>query len=417
MLDNGLKVILWEDHSSPLVIFEVWYRVGAMDEPGGKSGLSHLLEHMMFKGTEAYGPKVFSRTVSRNGGVDNAFTSRDTTSYFSILPSDRAHIAIEFEADRMRGLRLDEKEVLAERDVVMEERRMRYEDDPQNALFELVSAASYRIHPYRRPVIGWMEDLAAITRQDLAAHYKAYYSPDNAFIVAVGDFISGEMLGKIQDAFGKLEPSARPASQARSEPAQLGERKVVLKKEANVPYVLAAYHVPSLPHKDAYALDVLATVLSGGKSSRLYQSLVQKQRLAQSADAGYYALSRQPYLFFLDAAAAQGKNIKKVEEALFAEVARISKEPPGARELQKAKNSLEAGFIMGMDSIYLKAKTIGNYEILGGDSGGWRLLDAYIDGMRSVTAEDVSRVAGEYLTEDNRTIGILHPLPPKEPSQ
>ncbi|MCK4911866.1 MAG: insulinase family protein [Thermodesulfovibrionales bacterium] len=409
-LDNGLKVLLAEDHSSPLVIFQIWYRVGARDEISGRSGISHLLEHMMFKGTKRHGTKVLSRTVNRNGGMDNAFTSKDSTAYFQILPSDRLEISLKFEPDRMKNLLIKEEDVLAERLVVMEERRLRYVDNPQNALFELVSATAFTSHPYRRPIIGWMEDLRSIEREDLLAHYRAYYSPDNAVVVVVGDFNSGDLLKEIKKKFGKLKPLPRPRSHVSAEPGQKGQRRVMLKRtETRLPYVIAAYHVPGFPHEDSYALEALAELLSGGKSSRLYRALVREKRLALSAYAEYAGMYKDPYLFFLGATASakasDNSGAEALEQSLYEEVERIASKPPGERELQKVKNSLEADYIMGLDSLYMQAMTIGMSEML----GDWRLRDQYVQRIRAVSAEDVSRVAKKYLTQDNRTVGVLTP--------
>jgi zinc protease len=406
-LKNGLKVLLAEDHSTPLVIFQVWYRIGARDEASGSTGISHLLEHMMFKGTKKHGSKVLSKTVRKNGGVDNAFTSKDSTAYYQILPSDRVGISLEFESDRMKNLLLKETDALAERDVVIEERRLRYEDNPQNSLFELVSATAFTSHPYGRPIIGWMDDLKHIEKDGLQEHYRAYYSPDNAVIVAIGDFDSRAMLKDIKKKFGKLSPLPRPRARISAEPEQKGERRVTLKRsEARLPYVLAAYHVPAFPHEDSYALDVLAEILSGGKSSRLYRDIVRDKRLALSVYAEYAGMYKDPYLFFLGGTATGGTDPADLESTLYKEVARISDTPPTDRELQKVKNSLESGFIMGLDSLYRQAMTIGMNEML----GSWRLKDQYIERIREVTPEDVSRVAKRYLTEDNRTVGILLPL-------
>ena len=278
-LDNGLKVLIIEDHKAPLAIFQIWYRVGSRNEPIGKSGLSHLLEHMMFKGTPKSGSKEFSRIVQKNGGVDNGFTTKDYTMYYQSLASDRIAISIELEADRMKNLIIDPKEVLAERSVVMEERRMRYDDDPQNSLHEEVMAAAYKSHPYHWPVIGWMSDIASIERNDLYNHYMAYYSPDNAVIVVSGDIKADEIIQKIKAAFGKIpaDPDRRPVTSREDE--QKGERRVSLKREAELPYVIGAYHTPSFPDKDSYALEVLGTVLSGGKSSRVYKAIVHEKNL------------------------------------------------------------------------------------------------------------------------------------------
>lgn len=405
-LDNGLKVLVVEDHKAPLAIFQIWYRVGSRNEPIGKSGLSHLLEHMMFKGTPKSGSKEFSKIVQKNGGVDNGFTTKDYTMYYQSLASDRIAISIELEADRMKNLIIDPKEVLAERSVVMEERRMRYDDDPQNSLHEEVMAAAYKSHPYHWPVIGWMSDIASIERTDLYNHYMAYYSPDNAVIIVSGDIKADEIIQKIKAAFGKIPavPDRRPVTSREDE--QKGERRVSLKREAELPYVIGAYHTPSFPDKDSYALEVLGTVLSGGKSSRVYKAIVHEKKLALSAYADYSGLSKDPYLFMFGATAAPGKDIRDVENSLYEEIEKIKKEPPAENEVQKAKNQIEAAFIMGQDSIYFQAELAGMFEMI----GGWKLKEQYLEGIRKVKPEDVSRVAKKYLIEDNRTVGILIPL-------
>ena len=409
-LDNGLKVLIIEDHKAPLAIFQIWYRVGSRNEPIGKSGLSHLLEHMMFKGTPKSGSKEFSRIVQKNGGVDNGFTTKDYTMYYQSLASDRIGISIELEADRMKNLIIDPKEVLAERSVVMEERRMRYDDDPQNSLHEEVMAATYKSHPYHWPVIGWMSDIASIERNDLYNHYMAYYSPDNAVIVVSGDIKADEIIQKIKAAFGKIpaDPDRRPVTSREDE--QKGERRVSLKREAELPYVIGAYHTPSFPDKDSYALEVLGTVLSGGKSSRVYKAIVHEKKLALSAYADYSGLSKDPYLFMFGATAAPGKDIRDVENSLYEEIEKIKKEPPAENEVQKAKNQIEASFIMGQDSIYFQAELAGMFEMI----GGWKLKEQYLEGIRKVTPQDVSRVAKKYLVENNRTVGVLIPTKPEE---
>lgn len=404
-LENGLKVILIEEHKAPVVTFQVWYRVGAKDEPAGKSGLSHLLEHMMFKGTPKYGPSVLSRTVQKNGGTDNAYTTKDYTVYFAMLSSDRVSLAVELEADRMQNLTLDPKETASEKSVVMEERRLRYEDDPQNALFEEVMAAAYKVHPYQRPVIGWMSDLQNIEREALFKYYKTYYAPGNAVIVVAGDIDGEEMMKQIRAAFDAVPRGPEFESVMSREPDQQGERRVILKREAELPYVLMAYHTPSFPDEDSYALEVLNGILSGGKSARLYQSMVYDKKIALAADADYSGFSKNPYVFFLAATAAPGKDIKDVESALLLEIEKIQEIPPSEREVQKAKNQIESSFIMGQDSIFVQAMKYGTFEML----GGWKLIDAYVEGIRNVTPEDVMKAAKKYFHEENRTVGILIP--------
>ncbi len=404
-LDNGLKVLIIEEHKAPVATFQVWYRIGSRDEPAGQSGISHLLEHMMFKGTSRYGPSEFSKIVQKHGGTNNAYTTKDYTVYFEIFSSDRILLAVDLEADRMKNLLLDHKEFLSEKKVVMEERRLRYEDDPQNALFEEVVAMSFKVHPYQRPVIGWMSDLQTIEREDIVDHYRTYYHPGNAVMVIVGDVDSKEMMEMIRRSFGDVSSGEPVRQRPYIEPEQKGERRLSLRKEAELPFFIAAYHVPCFPHEDSYALDVLNLILSGGKSSRLYQSLVYEEKVALSASADYSGFNRDPYLYFFSATASPGTPISDVESALYRAIESLKQSPPSEREIQKAKNQIESSFVMGLDSIYVQAMQYGMFEML----GGWRLLDTYLAGIRNVTQADVVRVVQKYLREENRTVGILIP--------
>ncbi len=410
VLPNGLKVILLENHKAPLVTFQVWYRVGSRNEEWGKTGLSHILEHMMFKGTEKVGPEDFSRIIQENGGNDNAFTSRDYTAYFENLSADRIQIALNLESDRMQNLMLREEDFHTERMVVMEERRLRTEDNPQAYLQEQLEATAFQIQPYHWPTIGWMEDISRFTLEDLKTYYRTYYNPVNAFLVVVGDFKKEEILPRIEKAFGPYHKGAMPNQEKEKDPAQAGERRIFLKKEAQLPYIVMGYHVPNLREPDSYVLEVIATILSGGKSSRLYQSLVREKRLVLSADADHSLLSRDPSLFYLSADLLPGKEVVEVEKALDQEVERLQREPMGERELEKAKNQLEAAFVYGQDSLFYQAMLLAQHEI----ALNWRALDDYIPSIRKISTEDIQRVAKRYLTPDNRTIGILIPLPPKE---
>jgi zinc protease len=405
VLPNGLKVLVVEDHKSPLAVFQIWYRVGSRNEVSGRTGISHVLEHMMFKATGKYGSKEFSKTVRRYGGFDNATTSKDYTVYYQVLPSDRIELSFMFESDRMHNLLLEGDETRPEVKVVMEERRLRSEDDPQQALFENAIASAFKVHPYHWPVIGWMSDLESIGPEDLHDYYRKYYSPDNAFIVVAGDVDPKEMLRLAETYFSDIVAGPPRDSHVSAEPPQEGQRRVYLKKEAELPSVVAAYHVPSLPEEDGYALEVLAAVLSEGRSSRLYRSLVYHGKLALDAYAEYGGLHVDPFLFFLGATAAPGKDIGKVEEALYEEVRAMGEKPPDEFELQKAKNQLEASFVMGQDSIRFQAQVVGLFEML----GDWRLKDRYVEGIRKVTAQDLQRVARKYLREENRTVGVLIP--------
>ena len=410
VLSNGLKVILLENHKAPLITFQVWYRVGSRNEEWGKTGLSHMLEHMMFKGTKKIGPEEFSRIIQENGGNDNAFTSRDYTAYFENISADRVQVALDLESDRMQNLILREEDFRTERMVVMEERRLRTEDNPQSYLQEQVEATAFQIQPYHWPTIGWMEDITRFTLEDLKSYYRTYYNPINAFLVVVGDFKKEELLPRIEKAFGSYAKGMTPHQDRDRDPPQAGERRIFLKKEAQLPFLVMGYHVPNLREPDSYVLEVIATILSGGKSSRLYKSLVREKRLVLSADADHSLLSRDPSLFYLSADLLPGKEVTEVEKALDQEVERLQREPVGDHELEKAKNQMEASFVFGQDSIFYQAMLLAQHEI----AVGWRAIDDYIPSIRKVSSEDILRVAKRYLVPDNRTVGILIPLPPKE---
>ena len=409
-LSNGLRVILLENHKAPLITFHVWYRVGSRNEEWGKTGLSHMMEHMMFKGTKTRGPEEYSRIIQENGGETNAFTAQDYTGYFATLRSDRAQVVMDLEADRMQNLNLREEDFATESMVVMEERRMRTDDDPQAYLLEQLEAAAYQLSPYHWPVIGWMDDLQRFTLEDLKAYYRTYYNPANAFLVVVGDFKKEELLDRVEKTFGGIARREIPNPNRPSDPPQSGERRVWVKKEAQLPFVVMGYHVPNLGQPDAYVLEVINGLLSGGKSSRFYQKLVQEKQLVLDADAENSLLSRDPSLFYVNATPLPGKQVAEVEKALEEEIERLQKEPVGTRELEKVKNQLESSFIYGQDSLYFQAMLLARYEI----AQSWKALDQYLPAIQKVTPEDIRRVARQYLNPDNRTVGTLIPLPPKD---
>ncbi len=406
VLPNGLKVLVLRDESAPLAVFQIWYHAGAVNEQVGKTGLSHLLEHMMFKGTSQYGPKDFSRIIKRAGGIDNAATGKDYAFYYQKLSPDRLDLSIELEADRMQNLIVNEKETLLERDVVMEERRMRYEDDPQSLVYEEVVSAAFKNHPYRWPVIGWMADLERLTREDIWRYYKTYYVPNNALIVIAGDIDTGSLMKNIRKRFGAIPEGPDIMPVKPGEPEQRGERRVYVKKEAKLPYVLIAYKTPNVFDEDSYALDVLASILSDGKSSRIYKALIDEKQVALSAGAWYSNIQKHPFLFYLHGTALPDRTIDEVESAIYEEVQRIKDEPPTDREVQKVKNNIEAEFVMDQDSIFYRAMLLARFEMI----GSWKLMDRYLEGIRSVKPVDVQRVAAKYLVDDKRTVGVLIPL-------
>jgi zinc protease len=412
VLANGMKVLLREVPKAPVATVQVWYKVGSRDEVMGRAGLSHMLEHMMFKGTPKHPKGAFSRTIRKNGGNDNAFTSQDYTGYFENMAADRVELALELEADRLRGLLLDDKEFQLEREVVKEERRMRTEDDPQSYLVEAVFAQAFQQHPYHWPIIGWFPDLNAMTREDLKRHYDTYYVPNNATLIVVGDIQVKSLLPTIKRLFEAIPARTVPTHPIPEEPEQKGERRILLKREAQLPFVLAAYRAPNFKHEDSYALALLESLLAQGKSARLYRSLVYEQKIALAVGTDHSLLQTDPQLFYCYVVVAPGQKVEAAEQALYRELDRIKQEPPSDTELQRAKNQLEAARVFGQDSIFRQAMILGQAETVG---AGWRFEDSFLDRVRKVTPQDVQRVAQRYLIEDTRTVGILVPTPPLQP--
>ncbi len=403
-LKNGMKLFVVEDHKAPIATFQIWYMVGSRNEPANKSGISHLLEHLMFKGSKNYPPKSFSLIIQRNGGIDNAFTTKDYTMYYETMPSDRLHLAIQMEADRMKNLLLKEEDILSERQVVMEERRLRYEDDPQSLLYEEVKAAAFKVHPYHNPVIGWMSHLKGITPEDLRQHYRRFYCTDNAFIVVAGDVEPEKIKATIERTFSGAPRCEAHNEYVPEEPPQSGQRRVYLRKEAKLPYVLMAFRTPSFPHQDAMALEALAGVL-GGKSGNLYRTLVRDKDLALEVFASYDSLSKDDFLFFIGGVPKPGVSADVLEQALWQEIEKVKTTLVSKRQLQKVVNQTEASFLMGQDSIFFQAELVGMFQVL----GDWKLLDKYMSDLAKVTPERVREVAQKYLTRDNSTVGVLVP--------
>ncbi len=411
VLKNGLKVYLIEEHKAPVVTFQIWYKVGSRNEVSGKTGLSHLTEHMMFKGTPQYGKGEFSRTVAKNGGTENAFTGNDYTAYFENFSSDRLHLSLDLESDRMQNLLIDPREFQLELAVVKEERRTRTEDDPYAALIENLYALAFYVHPYHLPVIGWMNDLNNLTRSDVYSHYKQYYVPNNATLVVVGDFQPEWLLAKIKEKFESIPRGPDPAQTVSAELQQLGERRMVLKREAALSFIFAGYPTPNHRHIDSYPLAVLAKIFSSGKSSRLYQKLVYEQQIALDAGGHYEGMTADPDLFYLYATARPEKSTADLEKAVYAEIDRLQTEPVTDHELQKAKNQIESEHLMGADSNFYRAMQIGMAETVG---AGADYVETFLDHIRQVTPGDIMRVAKTYLIEDHRSVGTLLPTPPNE---
>ena len=409
ILANGMKVLIVEEPKAPVITVQIWYKVGSRNEIMGRAGLSHMLEHMMFKGTEKHGKGEFSKTIKKNGGNDNAFTSQDYTAYFENLAADKLALALELESDRLQGLLLDDKEFQLEREVVKEERRLRTEDNPQAYMVEQMFAQAFMEHPYHWPIIGWFPDLNAMTREDLRRHYEQYYVPNNATVVIVGDVKAETALPIIKQYFEDLPKGSPPPLQQIVDPPQTGERRIVVKREAQLPFIYLGYKVPNFKSPDVHALAVLENILSSGKSSRLHDALVYRKKLALGVGASYSELSADPELYTVYAVVRPGAKIEEVEKALLAEIERFKKQGPTAKEMQKAKNQVEARHIFEQDSVFRQAMLLGTAETVG---AGWQYVENYVENLRKVTEQDVLRVACQYLVPDGLTTGILVPTEP-----
>jgi zinc protease len=412
-LDNGLKLIVQEDHRSPVVVSQVWYRAGSLDEVNGKTGVAHVLEHMMFKGTKQVKAGQFSRLIAAAGGKENAFTSTDYTCYFQQLEKSHLPLSFKLEADRMANLQLTDEEFAKEIKVVMEERRWRTDDKPQSKVNEAFQGAIYRAHPYSRPVIGFMNDLENMTADDAHEWYNNWYAPNNATLVVVGDVKAEEVYKLAKQHFGKLKPKVLPVRKPQVEPEQIGERRVVVKAPAKLPYLLMGYHVPALTNPDTdwepYALEVLAGVLSGNPAARLNQRLVRESKLAIDASAGYDLMARgRQSIFALDATPSEGKTVADVEAALIQQIEAIKESGVTAEELDRVKAGVIAADVYKRDSMFYQGMQIGTIETIGFP---WKILEDYPNKLRAVTPEQVQAVARKYLLKDNLTVATLDPQP------
>ena len=414
-LDNGLRVLILEDHRSPIATVQIWYKVGSRNEIPGATGLAHFLEHMMFKGTPTHGKGEFSQTVEENGGQDNAFTTQDVTSYYVNIAADRVSLILSLEADRMRNLLLAPSEIDSERQVVAEERRTRTEDDPDGYLSEEFLAAAYKAHPYGWPIIGWMSDILRINPTELRAFYNRYYLPNNALLVVAGDVETARVLARVRETFGRTSRGPVPPPMDSVEPPQLGERRVqVYKPDARAPIVYIGYHVPNYASPDAPALELLSTILQEGRASRLYRRLVYERRIALSVGGDYSYLSRDPNLFWFSGTPLPGQTPAALEQAIMEEILRAQNEPVPDEELERAKNQIEAAFVWRQDSIYSRAVSLARFEL----AGSWRNSETFVPLIRKVTAADLQRVARTYFQAQGRTVGTLLPgAPPASAGQ
>lgn len=410
VLGNGLKVLVKEDHRAPVITSQVWYRIGSSYEPDGLTGISHALEHMMFKGTAKYGPGQFSAVISANGGDDNAFTGRDYTAYFQNLAQDRLALALELEADRMRNLTLPAAEYVKEIEVVKEERRLRTEDSPTSLAVEQFYANAFILSPYRNPVIGWMTDLQSLTLEDMSHWYRRWYAPNNAILIVVGDVEAEQVFTLATRFFGPLQAEKITKPIARTEPPQKGTKRIQVKAKAKEPYLVMGYKTlgTDLTGQDwkPYALEMLAAVLDGGSSARFRRELVRGSEIASAVSADYSVFLRLPELFSIDGVPSQGHTIAELEQAIKLQIERIKNERVGPTELERVRNQLVASKVFEQDSLFYQAMELGFLESQGFD---WRLADQYVARVSAITADQVQAVAQEFLNDDVLTIAVLEP--------
>ena len=413
VLENGLKVIVKEDHRAPVVMTQIWYRVGSTDEPLNKGGISHLLEHMMFKGTSNVSSDDFERLIAKFGGVNNAFTSYDYTGYYELFPANRLPLALELEADRMVNLRFDAKEFAKEHQVVMEERRQRTDDNPLAKAYESFRLLALPDSPKGESVIGPMSELESITLPELKDWYKTWYAPNNATLVIVGDVKPDEVLTHVQRYFGKLPTSQLPKRPAVSQRGFRGYKQVSSEQAVQVPVLLMGYNVPSLltvgakDEKQAYALSLAQDVLDGGLSARLEKRLIREQGLLTSVGTSYNLLDRGDGLFLIQATPREGISLEQAQQAIVTEINKLTTDPIAPDEMSRAKTNTVTGLIYAQDSMEGQAQMIGSLQSIGLDDRLLATLPAKLD---SITVADIQAVSKKYLVKDNLT--VMHIVPP-----
>lgn len=414
VLDNGLKLIVKEDHRAPVVVSQVWYRVGSSYEHGGITGISHMLEHMMFKGTERVGPGEFSRIIAEQGGSENAFTSHDYTAYFQQLERSRLKVSFELEADRMANLRLLPDALKLEKQVVMEERRLRTDDEPQSLAVEHFTAVAFKNNPYRHPIIGWMTDIENYQVDDVQRWYRQWYAPNNAIVVVVGDVEPEAVKALAEEHFGGLSPVVIGEIKPQREVKQFGPQRITVQRPANVPYLIMGYQVPSLRTApsdwEPYAFIVLAAIFDGNESARFSKQLVRGQQLAVSTVVDYGLYDRLSTLFVIAGSPTPGTAVEALEAGIGEEIARVRREPVTLEELQRIKTQVVAEDVYARDSLFYQAMQLGQLEAV---SLGWQRRDEFIDRIKAVTAEQVQAVARKYLVDERLTVAVLQPKAPE----
>lgn len=411
-LANGMRVVVREDHRAPTAVQMVWYRVGSIDEHDGVTGVAHVTEHMMFKGTPRVGPGEFNRRVASVGGRDNAFTGTDYTAYFQQVPASQLKAVMVLEADRMRHLTLEPTGYSKEIQVIMEERRMRTDDQSSARVHEAMNAVAWQAHPYRRPVIGWMSDLEQMTVADVRDWYRRWYVPNNATLVVVGDVNHQQVFGWAKQTYGAIPARALPARKQYEEPVQTGQRQLEVKAPADLPLLVMGWKAPRLndPRKDMdpYALEMLAQILDGHDAARLPTALVREQQVAVSIDTSYDSTNRGPSMFMVQASPRPGHTVEQLEQSIRGALAEVANKGVTDQELARARSQLRASEVYKKDSVMGQAMEIGMLETLG---YGWQSSPLMLEKLNQVTAADVQRVAQSYFKDDQLTIARLVPQP------
>jgi zinc protease len=405
-LQNGLTVITHEDHSTPVINLQLWYHVGSKDEKPGRTGFAHLFEHLMFKGSAHVRPEEHDKIITNAGGVSNAFTQDDVTVFWETVPANYLEKVLWMEADRMATLDVSEENFTSEREVVKEERLTRIENPPYGDLFELLYANAYDVHPYKHVTIGSMADLNAATIADVREFYKTYYVPDNATLVLAGDLKADQALNWVRRYFGDIPKGQNPISRTNlKEPPHEKERRISHKKAVPLPAYVAGYYIPADGHPDSYPIVIASKILSEGRSSRLYQSLVYRTRLAVQADASGN-FSEDPNLFIATLIMNQGASIEQGEKTLDAELTLLKTEPVKDTELEKAKNKIRSEYTFGRQSVEDKAQALAHAAVIHKDTA---TVNTEYDLFMRVTKEDIMRVAKTYFRPENRTVVIVKP--------
>lgn len=413
VLDNQMRVVVKEDHRAPVVVHQVWYRVGSNFEHSGKTGISHMLEHMMFKGTQDLEPGEFSKKVAKMGGKENAFTSTDYTAYYQVIGKQHLESVMALESDRMRNIVLTDEEFVKERDVVTEERRWRTEDKPRGKLYEQFKAAAFVNSPAHHPVIGWMADIRSWTADDARNWYKQWYAPNNATLVVVGDVKPKQVLALAKKYYGRYQAEHIELPKPQVEVDQQGERRITLKAATKTPSLMIGFHAPTLvtakddeQRKEVFALELLSSILDGDDSARLTKNLVRKQQIVAGAGAGYDGTDRLTTLFTFSATPSEGVATQQVEEAIWQEIKTMQTELVTQQELDRVLAQSEAQYIYHQDSIQAQANVLGSLISVGLPAN---TLDNWVSELRKVTPEQIKAVANKYLQVDKMTVATLLP--------